>query len=86
MLTSSGGYEDKLLENGNYWVKYQGDGSQTYEGVLEYWKRRASELCSEGYETLRLEKDFFVNTNYGTAATTYHTWPSWDGEIKCNKI
>lgn len=50
--TWSGGYKDKKLDDNHYLVEYYGNGTTSVEMLKEFWGKRASELCPNGYDAL----------------------------------
>jgi hypothetical protein len=83
----TGGYEEKKLSEGRYWLKFLGNGFTSPETVREYWNRRAGELCggrsfkegaSAGYDT----KTSFVVLASGAYPTT-DRYPVVQGTVEC---
>ena len=81
--TWSGGYKDKEISDGHYYVEYLGNGTTSKEIVNEYWARRASELCPNGYTELSANTGKNNSFAMGTAGVTFdHPWKK--AEIKCD--
>ncbi|UZD57269.1 hypothetical protein OLL83_003035 [Shewanella algae] len=81
--TWSGGYKDKEISDGHYYVEYLGNGTTSKETVNEYWARRASELCPNGYTELSANTGKNNSFAMGTAGVTFdHPWKK--AEIKCD--
>ena len=67
-----GGYEDYRAGANAHFVRYTGNGYTGKGTILQYWHRRAAEICGgEGrYEVLSMGADSSQHT-YGNSTTTY---------------
>lgn len=85
--TWSGGYKDKSLGDGKYYVEYLGNGSTSTELVLQRWEQRSSELCPNGYEIISNSAGENSGTTAGMVGTTVipisFSHPYIQGEIQC---
>ena len=52
----AGGYTDKKLGDNLYEVRFHGNGNSKIETVVEYWNRRALELCPHGFVILKKDE------------------------------
>jgi hypothetical protein len=84
---SLGGYSDRELGNGRYFVKFVGNGFTSEQIVREHWNRRASELC-KGREYLAdakagLETQRGIIVNSSGAFPNTERFPMMEGTIQC---
>ena len=78
---STGGYEDKKLSEGVYYIYSRVNAYTKPEKALEFWHRRAKELCNSEYDA-ELKSTDTINVNpdpYGSTSV----WPVVDGVAKC---
>lgn len=54
--TWSGGYKDKKVGENHYLVEYYGNGTTSVTMLKEFWNRRATEVCPNGYDVLTQDK------------------------------
>ena len=83
----SGGYTDFETQTGVYYVSFKGNGYTNKETVVQYWHRRASEIC-EGrdlYEIVSQDASTtqYISGNQGQINTTHKARA--EGYIKCKK-
>jgi hypothetical protein len=85
----TGGYTEKSLGPGKYYLKYLGNGFTKSEVVRAYWERRASELCQgkpyksepgSGYD--QASNVAFVG---GAAYFNQHRYPTVQGIVECEQ-
>jgi len=50
----SGGYKEKEISQGKYFIEYVAYAT-TSDKIIERWRRRATELCSNGYKVLEFD-------------------------------
>lgn len=83
----TGGFEEKKLAEGRFWLQFRGNGFTKPETVRQYWNKRAGELCggrsykentSSGYDT----KTSFIVLASGAYPTT-DRFPVMQGTIEC---
>ena len=77
----SGGYEEKELGEQRFEVAFFGNGITSKHVVLEYWQRRAGELCANGYTVIRQDPGSSNVTAPSGAISVAHPWMK--GEIQC---
>jgi hypothetical protein len=78
---STGGYEDKKLGEGVYYIYSRVNASTEPKKALEFWHRRAKELCGSDY-VAEIESKDTINVNPGPYNRT-SVWPVVDGIAKC---
>ena len=83
----SGGYEDKKTADNKYFVLFKGEAYDTSDSVLKLWKKRANELCKNGY-TGNPEKGhwYFTYTYSGPGVPAMPMTDKnikYSGEIEC---
>ncbi|CAG1014460.1 hypothetical protein ANAEL_04985 [Anaerolineales bacterium] len=83
----TGGYEERKLGDGRYWLKFLGNGYTEPQTVEQYWSRRAGELCAGRpfKENARAGYDV-KNTLAFVGSSAYPTserYPMKEGEIEC---
>lgn len=49
-MSFEGGYADREIEPGVHYIDYRGSPAMAANTVVEYWRRRAGELCPAGYD------------------------------------
>lgn len=74
-----GGFKDEAISENEYFVSYEAYGNIDPAIVLERWHIRANELCPDGYDVKRIERDDIPT--YLQYGTTYD--PKYVGEIEC---
>ena len=76
----TGGYKDRQLAPGVYWVGVNGNGYTSQSTLVSYMQRRGLELCnSAGYPHVRfLDQNASVQTT--TTPTEYHTVSTSPGD------
>ena len=84
---SLGGYSDKDLGDGRYWVKFVGNGFTSPDQVRKHWNRRASELCGgrdfDADASNGIESHEQIST-FGTVAYPETVrFPKVEGTIRC---
>jgi len=82
-FSGTGGYEDRQVEDGVYFIKSKVNANTPAKTALEYWHRRAAELCGHTSYKHEIEQIFDTNTNYGASMTTSHQWPVASGHAYC---
>ena len=81
----TGGFTDKKISDGKFYIESLVNVSTGPAKALEYWHKRASELCNgKDYENdvvLTIHK----NSNYGgtPGVVTQHDWPLAKGTATC---
>ncbi len=83
----TGGYSEKKVAEGRYWLKFLGNGFTDPETVRQYWNRRAAELCGGrpfkgDAQAGRDEKTNFVILATG-AYSTRDSYPTVEGIVEC---
>jgi hypothetical protein len=79
---STGGYEDQMISEGTFYIKSKVNADTPPEKALEYWHRRASELCGHSNYKADVKETYDTNINYGTV-TSVHKWPVASGHVYC---
>jgi hypothetical protein len=81
----SGGYDEKMLDNGDYVVTVKVNGFTDRATALEYLHRRAGELCPQGFDFA----DRTGGDNGGIVATRDYVGenhkPEEDAVVRCKK-
>ena len=81
--TWSGGYKDKELGENHYRVEYYGNGTTSTKMLKQFWDKRASELCPNGYTEISSELGKSNSYAAGTSGVSFnHPWKK--SEIKCS--
>ena len=82
-----GGYKDVHIRDNVYYVSFSGNAFIDTGTVVQYFHRRAKELCTEkgfaNYQVLT-EKDssgWYATASYGTASTMEK--PAYGGQVEC---
>jgi hypothetical protein len=83
-FSSTGGYEDKKVREGLFFIKSKVNANTAPDIALKYWHRRASELCGHSEYLPEVSLDYDTNINPGVV-TTSHQWPIATGLVHCNK-
>jgi hypothetical protein len=82
-----GGYKDQHLHDNVYYVAFGGNAWIDKGTAVQYFHRRAKELCTEkGFGNYRVLKESDSSqwqgvAGYGTASV--YEKPVWGGEIEC---
>jgi len=83
----AGGYTDKKLSDGEYLVRFEGNAYNTTDQVVEFVKRRASELCGSSEFETDIRQFFTTHTEIGfTGSAVYpsrHRFPNAEAQVKC---
>lgn len=83
----AGGYSERELGGGKYYLKYLGNEFTKSEVVREYWERRASELCQgKPYRTepgSGYDRPFSITFAGGSASFSQHNYPTVQGMVEC---
>ena len=83
-LGGTGGYTDKKVGENQFYIESLTNVSTGPEKALEYWHRRASELCGGRQYTPDVKLQVYRNANYaGLGMTSYHNWPLAVGTATC---
>lgn len=83
-LGGTGGYTDKKIAEGKYYIESLTNVPTGPAKALEYWNRRASELCGGKPYTHDAVLSTDRKANYaGPGITTYHNWPLVKGTAIC---
>lgn len=86
---ANGGYTDSALDDSTFVIAVSGNPSTERVTVLEYFHRRAKELCtSKGFTDYRvLEQQATSNTtgSVTNGSGTVETWPEHSGRVRCTK-
>src|SRR2546426_12636489 len=87
MAGFSGGYTDFETQPGVYYVSFKGNGYTSKETVVQYWHRRAAEICGgrERYEIVSQDASTtqYISGSRGQIDTTHKARA--EGYIKCEK-
>lgn len=87
--TATGGYTDSALDDSTFVIAVTGNPETERVKVLEYFHRRAKELCaSKGFTDYRvLEQQATSNTtgSVSNGSGTVETWPEHSGRVRCTK-
>jgi hypothetical protein len=51
------GYMEQLVGENEYFLRYAGTTRHSHEDIEVFWERRATELCSQGYEILERKRE-----------------------------
>ena len=83
-----GGYKDKEISSGVHEISFLGNGATSFEKVKEFWHRRASDLCINGYVVKSLNNKISSTTTTGamirTAAIPISiSYPQLQGVVEC---
>ena len=88
--TAFGGYTDSALDDSTFVIAVTGNPETERVKVLEYFHRRAKELCaSKGFADYRvLEQQATSNTtgSVSNGSGTVETWPEHSGRVRCTKV
>lgn len=83
----SGGYTDFETQPGVYYVSFEGNGYTSKAAVVQYWHRRASEICggTDRYEIVSQDASTtqYISGSRGQIDTTHKARA--EGYIKCKK-
>ena len=83
-FTGTGGYTDKKIADGQYYIESLTNVPTGPEKAFEYWHKRASELCNGKSYNNDAVLTPYVNLNYGgPGITTSHDWPFVVGTATC---
>lgn len=77
----AGGYKDKSVGDNKYLVEYYGNGTTSPQTVDEFWNKRASEVCPNGFNVL--EEAGGANQGSFTSGTTTFSHPWKKATISC---
>ena len=82
-----GGFTDKRIAEKEYFVRFEGNGYNTMPQVVEFVRRRATELCgSSDFEaSIREYISSHSATGYasGMVYPSQHRFPNAEAQIKC---
>ncbi len=80
----TGGYTDKKIAEGKYYIESLTNVPTGPAKALEYWHRRASELCGGKPYTHDAILKVDRKSNYmAPGVTSYHDWPLVTGTATC---
>jgi len=82
-FSSTGGYKDKQITDGVYFIKSKVNANTKPQVSLDYWHRRASELCGHSKYKAKVSTSFDTNVNPGPYSST-NQWPTASGKVFCN--
>jgi hypothetical protein len=85
--TGGEGYHDYEIEPGVYHVSFRANGRTSRSAVMDYWYRRAAEICGgrDRFEVLAMDStgdEIVVGTP--SLLNTY-TLPAVEGRIRCKE-
>jgi hypothetical protein len=85
-----GGYKNTQVQPDLYFIEVQVNGFSGKTRAVEYWHKRASELCPGGYEMIQQNtgenKSVYVANNPNGQINVYNVKkPYVDGYAKCKK-
>ncbi|HET9474903.1 MAG TPA: hypothetical protein VFO82_13480 [Steroidobacteraceae bacterium] len=86
-MAFTGGYKDVHIRDNVYYVSFAGNSWIDTGTVVQYFHRRAKELCTEkGFGNYRVltEKDnsqLYAMASYGSAQTMEK--PAYGGQVEC---
>jgi hypothetical protein len=80
-LSGTGGYTDKKVSEGQYYIESLTNVPTGPEKAFEYWHRRASELCGGKPYT----HDAVLTYKRNRGLNTIHDWPLVVGTATCGK-
>jgi hypothetical protein len=82
-----GGYSDKKLSEGEYLVRFEGNGYNTMPQVVEFVKRRATELCGSSDFDATVRQFFTSDTEMGfvggSVYSSQHRFPNAEAQVRC---
>ena len=82
-----GGYSEKKLDDGKYFVLFEGNAYNNMPQVVDFVKKRASELCSPRELDIEVKQYLRRTTSSGFAnGTVYmsnHAFPTAEGVVAC---
>ena len=82
--SSTGGFEDKEISKGVYFIKSKVNANTKPQVSLDYWHRRATELCGHSNYKAEVLTSFDTNVNPDPYSSTSQ-WPIASGKVFCNK-
>ncbi|TLU61361.1 hypothetical protein FE810_15225 [Thalassotalea litorea] len=82
-FSSTGGYEDKQVSDGVYFIKSKVNANTKPKVALDYWHRRAKELCGHSNYKAEVTSTFDTNVNPDPYSSTSQ-WPISQGLVNCN--
>jgi hypothetical protein len=85
--TGGEGYHDYEIQPGVHFLSFRGNGQTTRSTVMDYWYRRAAEICGgeDRFEVLAMDssgEELVVQTP--SLLNTY-TLPAVEGRIRCRE-
>ena len=84
VLGGTGGYTDKRIAEGTYYIESLTNVPTGPAKALEYWHRRASELCGGRPYSNDASLTVDRKSNYlAPGAVSYHDWPLVKGTATC---
>ncbi|PIR31688.1 MAG: hypothetical protein COV36_07350 [Alphaproteobacteria bacterium CG11_big_fil_rev_8_21_14_0_20_44_7] len=89
MEQSTGGYVDRKISENEYEVQVRGNHKTSHDRLIEYFHKRATELCgSDEYESdIKKEYNTVVNdavfTGYYFIPASRHDYPHVTGNVTC---
>jgi hypothetical protein len=83
-LSSTGGYEDEQLSEGVYFIKSKVNANTKPQISIDYWHRRAAELCGHSEYKAEVSTSFDTNVNPDPYSSTSQ-WPIASGKVFCNQ-
>jgi hypothetical protein len=82
-----GGYTDQKIAEGEYLVRFEGNGFNTMPQVVEFVNRRAAELCGSPNFEAKMREYVSSNTEIGYAGgmvyPSRHQFPNAEAQVKC---
>jgi len=83
-FTGTGGYTDKKVSGNLYYIESLTNIPTGPAKAIEYWHKRATELCGGKKYTHDATLTTHVNLNYaGPGMTSRHNWPLVVGTATC---
>lgn len=83
-FSSTGGYEDNEIAEGVYFITSKVNANTNPSVALDYWHRRAKELCGHSEYKAEVTNSFDTNVNPDPYSSTSQ-WPTASGKVFCKK-
>ena len=84
------GYKFFKISIDEYWLTYEGTTRHSFDILEQYWARKASELCVNGFKVLnskQVKMPFILKTPVGGQTVSVGSWrPKVVGTLKCKPV
>lgn len=81
----AGGYQDEEIAEGEYYLRYVGNGFTSNEKVKNLWHQRARELCNNKYSFEYQNNADINHTVFAGGAAVPLFFPQLTGKVTCSE-